>query len=221
MLRRPARHVTYANVLSTLALVVALGGTSYAAVELRNNSVRSKHIKDRQVKKPDIARNAVNSQRVQNQTLEAEDFAPGQLRRGPAGPTGPRGLRGAPGAPVPSVTSGFKPIAATVAPGTTVPLLTVGPIAYTAVCVNEGAGSFRLDVKAQSSEAGAKVAAANGHSSLTGTPSTIWFEFGTTDEVTSQRHQVITPSGHSHRAAVIVGTHQAAGDCLARVDVDA
>lgn len=40
-------------------------------------------------------------------------------------------------------------------------------------------------------------------------------------ELSSQRHQVITPSGTGHHGAdVIVGHHKFGSDCIARVDVD-
>ena len=41
----PRPRPTYANVVATLALVVALGGTSYAAAQLPRNSVGSKQLK--------------------------------------------------------------------------------------------------------------------------------------------------------------------------------
>jgi hypothetical protein len=80
--------------VACLALVVALGGTSYAVVALPANSVGTKQLK----------RNAVTSAKVKNASLLARDFKAGQLprgpagARGPAGPTGPAGPAGAPGA---------------------------------------------------------------------------------------------------------------------------
>jgi hypothetical protein len=43
--RRLTDHLTYANVVATLALFVALGGASYAAVSLPANSVGSKQLR--------------------------------------------------------------------------------------------------------------------------------------------------------------------------------
>ena len=40
-------RLTYANVTATLALVIALGGTSYAAIKLPKNSVTSVQVKDK------------------------------------------------------------------------------------------------------------------------------------------------------------------------------
>jgi hypothetical protein len=98
---------TYSNITATLALFVALGGSSYAAVSLNKNSVRSQHIKNGQVKRADLAGNAITSLQVADGSLRAEDFGPGALRagsdgaagpEGPAGPTGPEGSAG-PGGP--------------------------------------------------------------------------------------------------------------------------
>jgi hypothetical protein len=78
-----------------LALFISLGGTSYAAVSLAKNSVLSKHIKNGQVKRVDLAANAVNSAKVGDGTLLAQDFAPGQLPKGEKGDTGAAGAAGA------------------------------------------------------------------------------------------------------------------------------
>lgn len=57
MLARLRAELTYANVVSTLALCLVIGGASaYAVTHLDNNSVRSKHIVNGQVKGADLAR---------------------------------------------------------------------------------------------------------------------------------------------------------------------
>ncbi|HEU4735872.1 MAG TPA: hypothetical protein VFS48_02440 [Solirubrobacterales bacterium] len=95
--------LTYANVVASLALFVALGGTSYAVNELGKNSVKSANIGKEQVKGSDIAKNAVTSPKVKDFSLLANDFKPGQLPAGPTGEkgekgaTGPKGPQGAPG----------------------------------------------------------------------------------------------------------------------------
>jgi len=80
--------------VALLALFVALGGTSYSAITLSKNSVRSKHIVNGQVKRPDIARSAVTSRKVKDSSLLAKDFEPGQLPTAPPGPAGPAGPSG-------------------------------------------------------------------------------------------------------------------------------
>src|SRR5215207_4880314 len=89
-----SRRPSPAMAVALLALFVALGGTSYSAITLSKNSVRSKHIVNGQVKRPDIARSAVTSRKVKDSSLLAKDFEPGQLPTAPPGPAGPAGPSG-------------------------------------------------------------------------------------------------------------------------------
>lgn len=73
-----------ALIISCLALFVALSGTSYAAVQLKKNSVQTKHIKN----------NAVTGKKVKNGSLTASDFKKGQLPKGEPGAKGEKGDRG-------------------------------------------------------------------------------------------------------------------------------
>jgi hypothetical protein len=98
-MRRIARHrPSPALVVSIVALVVALGGTSYAAVTLPTNSVGSAQIKRGGVKASDIAANAVRSATVKDHSLLGKDFKAGELPAGPQGPSGAKGANGANGA---------------------------------------------------------------------------------------------------------------------------
>jgi hypothetical protein len=106
---------TYANVMATLAVFVALGGSSYAAVTLSQNSVKSGHIGKGQVRNSDIARNAIRSSHVRDGSLLSKDFKAGQLGTGasgttgpagPVGPTGPAGIEGPAGAEGPAGPQG-------------------------------------------------------------------------------------------------------------------
>ena len=80
--------------VALLALFVALGGSSYAALRLPKNSVGSRQLK----------KNSVKSSKVKNGSLLVRDFKSSQraLLRGPQGPPGERGaqgVKGDPGAP--------------------------------------------------------------------------------------------------------------------------
>lgn len=55
-MNRIGRHLTYANVVSTIALFIVLGGVSYAAFHLPKNSVKSKNIVNHKVKAADLAK---------------------------------------------------------------------------------------------------------------------------------------------------------------------
>jgi hypothetical protein len=92
MQMRIRKHLTFANVVACLALFVALGGASYAATQLPQNSVGTKQLK----------KSAVTSIKVKNGSLRAADFEPGQIpagSRGEPGERGPEGVRGPPGQP--------------------------------------------------------------------------------------------------------------------------
>jgi hypothetical protein len=99
-----------AMLIALAALFVALGGSSYAAITLSNNSVRSKHIKNGEVKRADIAKNAVTSAKVANASLLAVDFKAGQLPAGPKGDKGDKGDAGTiAGTPAGGALSGTYP----------------------------------------------------------------------------------------------------------------
>lgn len=89
----------YANVASTLALVVALGGVSYAAVSIPKNSVASQQIRNGSLKSLDVKDESLKSADIQNGTLTSLDFKAGELGLGPQGPAGERGPQGPKGEP--------------------------------------------------------------------------------------------------------------------------
>jgi hypothetical protein len=90
------RHIR-ANVVAYLALFLALGGTSaYAAGALPKASVGTKQLKA----------SAVTSPKVRDGSLQASDFAAGQLPPGERGPQGERGLQGERGATGPQGPQG-------------------------------------------------------------------------------------------------------------------
>jgi hypothetical protein len=94
MLGRVREGLSYANVMATIAVFIALGGGSYAAVNLKKNSVRATNIAKGAVTSPKIAKNAVTSAKVKDGSLLSQDFKPGQLLAGPKGDTGPTGPSG-------------------------------------------------------------------------------------------------------------------------------
>ena len=87
-----------ALVVSVIALSVALGGTSYAAIVLPANSVGTKQIK----------KNAVTTAKVRDGSLRRADFGAGQVPAGATGATGATGAKGAAGATGPRGAKGDK-----------------------------------------------------------------------------------------------------------------
>ena len=90
-------RLTYANVVATLALVLAIGGgTVYAAIHLGKNSVRSKNIAAGAVKSSDLGKDAVTGAKVRNGAIATDDLAASVIAKlqadvsgsATAGPTG-------------------------------------------------------------------------------------------------------------------------------------
>ena len=68
------RHLSFANVISMIALFVALGGTGYAATQLAKNSVGAKQIKKNGVGAPEIKRNAVRASEIRSNAVGGADI---------------------------------------------------------------------------------------------------------------------------------------------------
>jgi hypothetical protein len=66
---------SFANVVSVLALFVALGGTSYAAVALRSNSVSARHIRSGAVGKSEVRTGAVAKSEVRTGAVGKSEIA--------------------------------------------------------------------------------------------------------------------------------------------------
>jgi hypothetical protein len=72
--------LTYANVMATVAVFAALGGTSYAVAtgsidsrEIKNNAVRSKDIRNNQVSTGDLRNNSASGTDIRDGTLTGDD----------------------------------------------------------------------------------------------------------------------------------------------------
>ncbi len=130
----PKRLPTPAMLVACVALVVSLGGVSYAAGVLPKNSVGTAQLQKK----------AVTGAKVKNWSLTAADFKAGQLPAGPQGergpqgpaglqgPTGDTGAAGQPGLAGPAGISGYELVE-------TAPTV-VGPGAITALSASCPAG---------------------------------------------------------------------------------
>jgi hypothetical protein len=74
--------MSFANVTSALALFIALGGTSYAAVSLSRNDVGAWHISSGAVGKSEVRRSAVSASE-----LRRNGVRPSEIRRDAVGPS--------------------------------------------------------------------------------------------------------------------------------------
>jgi hypothetical protein len=80
------RRPNHATIVAYLALFVALGGSSYAAIRITGKNVKNSSLTGK-----DVKNSSLTSSDVKNRSLLSKDFKKGQL------PRGPQGLPGAPG----------------------------------------------------------------------------------------------------------------------------
>jgi hypothetical protein len=129
MLTRVKFRLTYANVMSSIAVFVALGGGAYATIDrkigsqdIKRNAVKQKQLAPASVKAPQIAPNGVRAPKVATDAIRPRHIFEGAIRTpeiadgavtdekladgvavsGPQGPPGPQGEQGPQGPPGPS-----------------------------------------------------------------------------------------------------------------------
>jgi hypothetical protein len=73
------RHLSFANVVSVLALFVALGGTAWGVAHLPKNSVGSKQIRNGAVKKVDLHKKAVTYAKLAPNSIDSSKVRDGSL----------------------------------------------------------------------------------------------------------------------------------------------
>ena len=98
MLAKLRSHLTYANVMATIAVFVALGGGAYAAIKLPANSVGTKQIKKKAVTPAKVAP-------ATTRLFKGQKGDPGS--KGDTGATGQSGTNGQQGASGASLVSGL------------------------------------------------------------------------------------------------------------------
>jgi hypothetical protein len=84
-MNRIRRHLSFANVMSVVAVFLALGGTSLAAVQLTKNSVGAKQIKKNAVRASEIKTSAVGASEIRSNAVAGGDVADGTLGSGDLG----------------------------------------------------------------------------------------------------------------------------------------
>jgi len=138
------RRLTYANVTSTIALMIAVsGGTAFAA---------SKLITGKQ-----IAKGTITATNVKNGSLLSKDFKKGQIPKGATGATGATGGTGATGAAGTAIAYGTMTVN-----GTGNPAFLAGAVGFTSV-TEPSTGIFCIAIPAGATGIGPVLSDAGGN----------------------------------------------------------
>jgi hypothetical protein len=89
-------RLSYSNVTASLALFLALAGTSYAVATLPRNSVGSAQLRPDSVGASEVQRRAVRSSEINDRSIRLRDISKRarESLRGQVGPVGPQGPPG-------------------------------------------------------------------------------------------------------------------------------
>lgn len=176
-------HLTFANLTALLALFVALGGSSYAALsvggeqivdnsvrskDLRNNGVRGRDIRKGTVRGTDVRNGDLQGKDVRDNTLTGADLKESSLATVPSAQDA-QTLAGRPADAylgTDAQTLGGKPASAflgsdkqartglvKLAHGESKTIASNGPFTWKAACTDDGGGNTGLTVTVESTEA--------------------------------------------------------------------
>lgn len=155
------KRITYANVMSSIAVFLVLGGASaYAAKKIGSNEIKGNSITTGKLKK-----NAVTAAKIKNSAITTAKVKNGAI-------TGPKVNVGTLGT-VPNATHATNADNATnwsryfttgikkASTGQTVTLFTIGPFTATGHCVDIGGGTVEAWTTIQTSQVGSSMSAYN------------------------------------------------------------
>ena len=74
-------HLSYANAMASVAVFVALGGASYAAVSLPRDSVGTRQLREHAVTHSKLAAGSVDTGQLRDDSVEASKLAPGGVKK--------------------------------------------------------------------------------------------------------------------------------------------
>ena len=84
-LRSLLRHLTYANVVATLALFIAIGGSSYAALSLGSRDVADNSLRSRDIRNNDLRSRDVRNRGLLGRDLKRDSLSGAQIKEGTLG----------------------------------------------------------------------------------------------------------------------------------------
>jgi hypothetical protein len=220
---RAGSRLSFANVTAVLALFVALGGSSYAAVqvgtkEIADNSVRGRDIHKDTVRGTDIRDNDLKGRDVRANTITGDDVKELSLGSVPKADNADM-LSGKPASAFlrsdQLITTGLVKLAH----GETKTFASAGPFTWKAACTDDGGGNTRLTITVASTEANSFAADFNGPGGgqpvTPGSPATM-FDQGFPGPAYSIGFPLsaVAPSGAAPVGLAFVGIQVAGADCV-------
>lgn len=229
--------LSFANVVSCIALFVALGGSSYAALrvgtkqivnggvtseDLRNNDVAGRDIRKSTVRGTDVRDNDLQGRDVRQNTLEGADVLESSLGTVPSATSAEQATDAQTlGGKLPAAFLGSDKLVTTglvkAAHGETKPIVSSGPFTWKLACTEAAGGDTEAVVTVESTEADSFAAdfAAGGQPVSPGSPATV---FTTTSAQPGYTIgfplSAVAPSGAAPTGLAFVGVRVGGSDCL-------
>jgi hypothetical protein len=230
--RDAKRRLSFANVTAALALFVALGGSSYAAIrvdseqivnnsvsskDLLNNDLRGRDIRKDTIRGTDIRDRDLQGRDVRDDTIAGADIKESSLAVVPHAQDA-QTLAGKPASAFLGSGQLVKTGLVELAHGETKTIASTGPFTWNAACSDDGGGNTRLTITAESTEA-ATVAAdfgAGGQPAAPGAPATVFDQSAAGPLYTiGFPLSAIAPSGAAPVGLAFIGIQVAGADCVA------
>jgi hypothetical protein len=207
--RRPSRRLSYANVMATLAVFIALGGTGYAMSQINGSEIKNRSIAGEKLKPHTLTAGQVKSGSLLGEDLAPHSVTSNELRDLVVS----RKARGA-RATTAQASTGAATIL-TLSVGQSVTVVQSGPFTYSASCTAGPSGQPLVTIYAVSTEAGSLLAGGPTQLSAgqpvvaSGPPSSDEWDF------LINGARMLAPSGASLIVQLSYGTNLFGGQCWA------
>ena len=220
-LGRLAARLSFANVTAVLALFVALGGSSYAAMrvgseEITDDSVRGRDIHKDTVRGTDVRDGDLKGKDVRDNTLTGKEVKESTLDVVPSAQDA-QTLAGKPASAFLGSDRQSRTGLIKLAHGETRTVASIGPFTWKAACSDDGGANTGLTVTVESTEADSFAAdfGGGGQPVSPGTPATM-FNASTTGSFYTIGFPLsaVAPSGAAPTGLAFVGLQVAGADCV-------
>jgi hypothetical protein len=218
---RVGAHLSFANITALLALFVALGGSSYAAIqvgskEIADDSVRGRDIHKDTIRGTDVRDGDLKGRDLRDNTLTGGDVKESSLARVPSA-NNAETLSGSPASAFlrsnQLVTTGLVKLAH----GETKAFASDGPFTWKAQCTDDGGGATRLTITVETTETDAYAAdfGGGGQPAAPGSPATVFDQASPAPVYTiGFPLSAVGPTGASPAGLAFVGIQVAGADCV-------